>query len=133
MKTLFLLLAITLSIFSGVELKKHKTSDFINHDKISTLNIAINAVSMNKKDCLETASVIHNDKTIIGMSIKGIAKEIYAHLAVHNIIESLPKCIKNISLVSRINNSTINGIDLEDYGDTYLRRIAYNVIWVFAK
>ena len=49
-----------------------------------------------------------------------------------DIVENLPNCIKHNSLVSRINNSTVNGIDLEDYGDTYLRRFAYNVIWVFA-
>ncbi|MCQ2483438.1 MAG: hypothetical protein MJ153_08140 [Clostridia bacterium] len=132
MKTFFAIAAIALSLISGVELKNHKAADFINHDEIATLNIAIDAVAMDKNECLEAASTIYEDETIIGMSVDGIAKEIYAHVAIHNIVENLPNCIKNNSLVSRINNSTVNGIDLEDYGDTYLRRFAYNVIWVFA-
>ena len=130
MKTFIILLAtIALSLISGIELKNHKAADFIEHDQIATLNIAIDAIAMNKEECLNAANSIHADETIIGMSVNGIAKEIYAHVAIHNIIEKLPSCIRNLSIVNRVNNSTLNGIDLEDYGDTYLRRIAYNVIW----
>ena len=132
MKILIILTTLLFSIFAGIELKKHKTSDFLKLTRIGTLNIAIDAIEMDKKACLEAAVSIHDDKEIIGMSVRGIAKEIYAHIAVHNIIEKLPSAIKNLTFVRRINNSTINGIDLEDYGDTFLRRIAYNIIWAAA-
>lgn len=130
MKTIISIIALALTLISLGGLKNHKLSDFIPHDEIATLNIDIDAINMNKNDCKKAAGAIVETNTIIGMSQASVAKEIYAHIAIHRIIEALPTPIKDFSIVNRINNSTLNGIDLEDYGDTFLRRIAYDVIWM---
>ncbi len=132
MKSFISIVTIILSIFSGITLNNYKAADFVEHDEIGTMNIAIDAIDMNKEDCINAAEAIRDNDEIVGMTVNGIAKELYAHIAIHNIIENLPEGIKSLSIVSRINSSTINGIDLEDYGDTYLRRIAYDIIWVAA-
>lgn len=133
MKIFMATAAILLTLLSLTGLKDHKVSDFIAHEAIATLNIDIDAIGMDKEECKDAADSIVSTETIIGMSKMAVAKEIYAHIAIHNIIESLPNAIKNFSIVNRINNSTLNGIDLEDYGDTFLRRIAYDVIWVVVR
>ena len=64
------------------------------------------------------------------MSEKAMAKEIYAHIFIHDVIENLPSFVQDNKFVHKIYNSTVNGIDLEDFGDTYVRQFMYDVIWL---
>lgn len=133
MKMIIAIMATVLGMISFMGLKNHKVSDFVKHDRIATLNIDIDAIAMDKEACEDAAEAIVSSNTIIGMSNAAVAKELYAHIAINSIIENLPTSVQEFSIVNRIHNSTMNGIDLEDYGDTFLRRIAYDVIWVVVR
>jgi len=106
-----------------------KMADFVTHGAIKTMNIAIDEVGLDKDACEEYAKKIIENNMIEGMSEEAVAKEIYAHVMIHALIESMPSAIRNTSIASRLYNSTVNGIDLEDFGDTFVRQAAYNVIW----
>ena len=43
---------------------------------------------------------------------------------------NLPSFVQDNKFVHKIYNSTVNGIDLEDFGDTYVRQFMYDVIWL---
>lgn len=135
MKTMFkviIIIAIIAVAFAAIMkcgLKNLKKADFISHGEIKTMNIGINEVALDRAACEEEARKILASKAIEGMSEAAMAKEIYAHIFIHDMIDLLPNWIRNTSVVSRIYNSTANGIDLEDFGDTFVRQIAYNAIW----
>ncbi len=106
-----------------------KMADFVTHGIIKTMNIDIDAIALDKDACEEYAKMVIENNMIEGMSEKAVAKEIYAHIFLNAYIQTLPETLRNTSIVSRLYNSTKNGIDLEDYGDTFVRQAAYNVIW----
>lgn len=133
MKTMLkviVVIAIAVIVLMKCGVKNLKMSDFVSHDALKTMNIGITEVALDRKACKEEAKNIIDNKEIEGMSEKAMAKEIYAHIFIHDMIEKLPDCVQNNKIVSRVYNSTANGIDLEDFGDTFVRQIAYNVIWL---
>ena len=109
---------------------KMKKANFVDHQQIKTMNIGIDEIAMDQDACEEAAQKIIDDGKIEGMSKSAMAKEIYAHIFIHDVVESLPGFLQNNKFVQKAYNSTANGIDLEDFGDTYVRQIAYNAIWV---
>ena len=132
MKTLFKIIIIVALVaiavkFSGVT--NLKMANFVTHGVIKTMNIGIDEIGLDKEACEEYAKSIIENNMIEGMSEKDMAKEIYAHIFLNAYIESLPDALKNTSIISRLHNSTQNGIDLEDYGDTFVRQAAYSMIW----
>lgn len=121
-------------IFTGMLLigaKNTKTADIlkVNRDEIKTTVVTYDNIS-NKKDCMNAATEIINSETITHMSTKAVAKEIYTHYFIYNVINSMPSWLTNNSLVQKVYNSASNGADLESYGDTFLRRMTYSIIWV---
>ena len=108
---------------------KMKKANFVEHTQIKTMNIGIDEIALDKDACETAAEEISENHLIEGMS-EAMAKEIYAHIFIHDVIESLPSFVQDNKIVSRIYGSTTNGIDLEDFGDTYVRQIMYDVIWL---
>lgn len=131
MKTLLKIAILVFVALVALKVTKNlKKADFIDHDAIKTMNIGITEIANDKSECKDAASMIVENHLIDGMSENAVAKEIYAHIFIHDTIDNLPSMIRNNSLVQRVYNSTANGIDLEDFGDTFVRQIAYNVIWL---
>ena len=93
------------------------------------LNIGMNTDYNNKKKCYETAKEIIETEKITGMTVKQLAAEIYTHGFIYYRFDKLPKIIKNSSLAKRFYNSCDNGVDLEDGGDKWFRKIAYRIIY----
>ena len=122
LKIAFMIIIALVLVKAGKNLKK---ADFVKHGAIKTMNIGITDIALDKEDCEDAASYIVNENLIEGMSEKSVAKEIYAHIFIHDIIDNLPSALRNNSIVNRV----YNGIDLEDFGDTFVRQIAYIVIW----
>ncbi len=121
------LLVIAAKVFDVAHLRM---ADFVSHGVIKTMNIDIDAVGLNKEECEAYAKKILAENLIEGMSEAEIAKEIYAHVMIHAMVNAMPESIQNTGIARRLNNSTANGIDLEDFGDTFVRQIAYNFIWI---
>ena len=121
-------IAAVLLMKSGV--MKMKKANFVDHETIKTMNIGIEEIALDKDACEAAAEEISGDNLIEGMSEKAMAKEIYAHIFIHDVIESLPSFVQDNKFVHKIYNSTVNGIDLEDFGDTYVRQFMYDVIWL---
>ncbi len=122
--------AIAVIAMNKFGIKTMKKADFVEHQTIKTMNIGIDEIAMDQDACEEAAQKIIEDGRIEGMSKDAMAKEIYAHIFIHDVVESLPGFLQNNKFVKKAYNSTVNGIDLEDFGDTYIRQIAYNAIWV---
>ena len=93
------------------------------------LNIGMCADYNNKKRCFEIAEEIVENGRITGMTIRELAAEIYTHGFIFYHFDKLPKFIKDIKLAKRFYNSCDNGVDLEDDGDKWYRKIAYSVIY----
>lgn len=95
------------------------------------LNLEMNDIYYNKNNCVEAAENIIKNRQITGMSVRQLAAEIYTHAFIYYNFHILPAIIRNTSIAKRVYNSTANGIDLEDNGDTLKRRICYSLIWSF--
>ncbi|MBO4688277.1 MAG: hypothetical protein J5636_07160 [Clostridiales bacterium] len=121
---------IAVVIMSKCGVTKMKKANFVDHQQIKTMNIGIDEIALDKDACKDAAEEISENHLIEGMSEKAMAKEIYAHIFIHDVVEAMPSFLQNNKIVSRIYNSTANGIDLEDFGDTYVRQIMYDVIWL---
>lgn len=93
------------------------------------INLEMSESFYNKESCLHKAEEILESSLITGMSVKQLAAEIYTHAFVYYNFEILPEVIRNISFAQKVFNSTANGIDLEDNGDSLPRRACYAVIW----
>ena len=117
-------------VLSKCGVNNMKKADFVKHGEIKTYNIGIDEIELDKDACEEEAKALLVSKSIEGMSEDAMAKEIYAHIFIHDMIESLPDFVQNNKIVARAYGSTVNGIDLEDFGDTFVRQIAYEAIWV---
>ena len=94
-----------------------------------TLNLEMKDSFYDKEECLIEAQKIYDSKMITGMTVNQIAEEIYTHAFVFFNFHFLPAMIRETALASRIFNSAANGVDLEDNGDTFKRRICYSLIW----
>lgn len=96
-----------------------------------TLNLEMKKSYYDKKECLVEAQEIFDSKKITGMTVQQIAEEIYTHAFVFFNFHFLPSKIRETNLARRIFNSAANGVDLEDDGDTFKRRVCYSLIWAF--
>lgn len=95
------------------------------------LNLAMQKKYNNKMECLRTAREIMKEKKITGMSVTEIASEIFFHAFFFYNFNKLPGLIRNTSLFKRFYHSAEDGIDLEDNGDTFLRKLCYSFAWTF--
>ena len=133
MKTLLkIAIMVMVALLIAKPVKSLKLANFISHGLIKTMNIGITEIALDKDECRAAAAQIVENNQIEGMSEEAVAKEIYAHIFLHDVISGMPSAVRNNPLVSRVYNSTCNGIDLEDFGDTFVRQIAYTVIWFLA-
>ena len=96
--------------------------------KNNTYSIRPDKRLLSKDECRKKAEEIIREKYIIGMSEKELSREIYCHAWAYEIASSLEK--KNIRLLSIIKQAA-DPIDLADYGDTWFRKIFYNLFWIF--
>ena len=100
-------------------------------EKKKTLQIPMGKKLYNKKYCVKLAKKIRRKKQISGMSIRELAHEIYAHAYVFYNFRLVPEFLRNVRPFKSIYKSVSDGVDLEDNGDTLIRRIAYRLIWEF--
>ena len=56
--------------------------------------------------------------------------EIFAHAYVYYNFRFVPKFLQGVKIFKSLYRSVANGVDLEDNGDKWYRRIAYRFIWV---
>jgi len=93
------------------------------------LNIPMDRYYYDKKNCVESAEAIIKEEKITGMTKRQIAAELYAHAFIYFNFQRIPKIIRETSFAKRMYESTANGIDLEDNGDTIKRRIFYAFVY----
>ena len=82
-----------------------------------------------RKLCKVMAEEIASDKKITGMSVEQLECEIFAHAYVFCFFKYLPDFVKSTSFAKRVYTSVSDGVDLEDDGDSLVRRVFYRVIW----
>ena len=105
----------------------------MNNTKKKYLNIPMVENLYNRDYCKELALKIINDETITGMSKAQLAVEIFAHAYIYYNFPLVPTVLRKLSVVKSVYRSVEDGVDLEDNGDSLIRRIAYRVIWCFPK
>lgn len=82
-----------------------------------------------KEICMTTAKQIIRSGTVNGMTVLDIAKEIYSHATIFYYASWL----HDHGLRQQYLLEHSNPIDIMDGGDTIIRKIIYNVIWIFAR
>lgn len=80
--------------------------------------------------CVRLARKIIAAEKISGMSVRELANEIYAHAYVYYNFRILPGFLRSIKPLRSVYHSVADGIDLEDNGDKWYRKIAYKVFWI---
>ncbi len=93
------------------------------------MNIPMTLELNNKELCRKLAGEIYEHHEITGMSLSQLYCEIFAHAYVFSVFRYIPGFIKNTAPAKRIYRSVADGVDLEDDGDSLVRRIFYRVIW----
>ena len=94
------------------------------------INIPMEETLNNRKLCKKMAKEIAANKSITGMTESQLSHEIFAHAYVYCNFKYVPSFIKKTSAAKSIYRSVEDGVDLEDNGDSLVRRIAYRVIWL---
>ena len=94
------------------------------------MNIPMTSALNNRKYCKEMARKIAREELITGMSESQLSCEIFAHAYVFCNFKYVPGIIRNTAFAKSAYHSTADGVDLEDNGDSLVRRIAYRVIWL---
>ena len=84
-----------------------------------------------RANCKAIAEQIASEEKITGMSLSQLACEIFAHAYIYYNFRFVPKFLRGAKIFKSIYNSVENGVDLEDNGDKWYRRIAYRMIWLF--
>lgn len=100
---------------------------------LKVLNLRMEEKYFSKKGSTDAALEILNLEKITGMTVSGLAAEIFAHAYVYYKFDKLPGFIKNTGLAKHLYNCAADGIDLEDNGDSLKRRVCYRLIWIFAR
>ncbi|MCR5310651.1 MAG: hypothetical protein K6E32_04450 [Lachnospiraceae bacterium] len=93
------------------------------------MNIPMDKALYNRTFCKEMALQIAESEKITGMSLSQLACEIFAHAYVYYNFRFIPRFLKGLKLFKSVYGSVENGVDLEDNGDKWYRRIAYRFIW----
>ena len=94
------------------------------------MNIPMNENLYNKEYCMQMAHEITDGEQITGMTLSQLYTEIFAHAYIYYNYRFLPRFLKNVKIFKSFYNSVSNGVDLEDNGDKWYRRIAYRFIWM---
>lgn len=80
---------------------------------------------LNKSACQQLAAEYVRYGVVTGMTSLEVAQEIYAHAYVYYNWQVL----KHIPIASSIYKSAADGIDLENEGDTPVRKAFYAMVW----
>ena len=94
------------------------------------MNIPMTTALNNRAYCKEMARTIEREGLITGMTTSQLSCEIFAHAYVFCNFKYVPQIVRNTSFAKSAYHSTADGVDLEDNGDSLVRRIAYRVIWM---
>ena len=94
------------------------------------MNIPMTTALNNRAYCKEMARTIEREGLITGMTTSQLSCEIFAHAYVFCNFKYVPQIVRNTSFAKSAYHSTADGVDLEDNGDSLVRRIAYRVIWI---
>ncbi len=95
-----------------------------------TLRIPMNERLYARKGCKMIAEKLLESGRIDGMTESQLSCEIFAHAYVFYNFRFVPGKIAESSLFMKILRSASDGVDLEDGGDSLIRRIAYRMIWL---
>ena len=93
------------------------------------MNIPMSSALNNRSYCKEMAKNIEREGLITGMTTSQLSCEIFAHAYVYCNFRYIPGFVRKTAFAKSAYNSTADGVDLEDNGDSLVRRIAYRVIW----
>jgi len=100
-------------------------------DKSKYIQLEMDIKYREKRNCLLKAEELISNNIVKGMSNKKLAKEIFAHAVAYYNAEDFGK----IPIIGRrIYNYLIkhaNPIDIVDGGDTFIRKLEYNIVWLF--
>ncbi len=97
--------------------------------KKTTIKLAMSTLYVNKENCEELAKSLLGDKWIVDMTKEELSAEIYAHAYFYYLLDSLPDFVSELPGISRISNSVSNGIDLENGGDSAVRKVVYSLVF----
>lgn len=93
-----------------------------------SVSLPMNPVYLTKTACeVKATSLIYN-KEVSGMTMLGIAKEIFAHACCYYGSATVKALGVDSSAVDDIYRRA-NPIDIEDGGDTAARQLIYELIW----
>ncbi len=89
---------------------------------------------LDKNFCLSQAGMLINQKKVVGMTKLEIAQELYAHAVVKYNYEvvlayGVITAGAGLAVANEIYKSAANGADIEDYGDTAVRKTFYTTVW----
>lgn len=98
--------------------------------KKKTLRIPMNERLYGRRGCKVIAEKLLESKRIDGMTESQLSCEIFAHAYVFYNFRFVPKKLSETDLFKKILRSASDGVDLEDGGDSLIRRIAYRMIWL---
>ena len=94
------------------------------------MNIPMNENLYSIEYCMQMAHEITDGEKISGMTLSQLYTELFAHAYIYYNYRLLPRFLKNVKIFKSFYNSVSNGVDLEDNGDKWYRRIAYRFIWI---
>ena len=94
------------------------------------INIPMKEELNSRALCRKMAAEIAADQKITGMTESQLSAEIFAHAYVYCNFKYVPTFLKNTAKAKSVFHSVEDGVDLEDNGDSLVRRIAYRVIWL---
>lgn len=94
------------------------------------MNIPMEEKLYSRNFCKKMAEEIEAKEEITGMTRTQLSREIFAHAYIFYNFRFVPKFLKEKAIFKSFYRSVENGVDLEDNGDSLIRRIAYRIIWV---
>ena len=94
------------------------------------MNIPMERELYSRAYCKEMAEKIAREEMITGMTLSQLSCEIFAHAYIYYNFRFVPKFLQGVKIFKSLYRSVANGVDLEDNGDKWYRRIAYRFIWV---
>lgn len=94
------------------------------------MNIPMEEKLYSRDFCKKMAREIEAKEEITGMTQSQLSREIFAHAYVFYNFRFVPKCLKEKEIFKKFYRSVENGVDLEDNGDSFARRVAYRIIWL---
>ena len=83
--------------------------------------------------CKQMAHELTDGAKITGMTVSQIYTEIFAHAYVYYNFGLLPRFLRNVKTFKSFYKSVSDGVDLEDNGDKWYRRLFYRVIWILPR